>query len=61
MASSAFRVVVNSLIVFDHVCAIPHNKEIFSELENYSHHHDNGNVLNQTSMDIDLICLIETY
>jgi len=24
------------------------------EMENYSHHHDNGNVLNQTSMNIDL-------
>ena len=24
------------------------------EMENYSHHHDNGNVLNRTSMDIDL-------
>jgi hypothetical protein len=24
------------------------------EIENYSHHHDNGNVSNRTSMDIDL-------
>jgi hypothetical protein len=24
------------------------------EMKNYSHHHDNGNVLNRTSMDIDL-------
>jgi hypothetical protein len=24
------------------------------EIENYSHHHDNGNVSNQTSMGIDL-------
>jgi hypothetical protein len=24
------------------------------EIENYSHHHDNGNVLNRTSMGIDL-------
>jgi hypothetical protein len=24
------------------------------EIENYSHHHDNGNVLNRTSMVIDL-------
>jgi hypothetical protein len=23
-------------------------------MKNYSHHHDNGNVLNRTSMDIDL-------
>jgi hypothetical protein len=23
-------------------------------MENYSHHHDNGNVLNRASMDIDL-------
>jgi hypothetical protein len=23
-------------------------------MENYSHHHDNGNVSNQTSMGIDL-------
>jgi hypothetical protein len=24
------------------------------EMENYSHHHDNGNILNRISMDIDL-------
>jgi hypothetical protein len=24
------------------------------EIENYSHHHDNGNVLNRTSMDTGL-------
>jgi hypothetical protein len=24
------------------------------EMKNYSHHHDNGNVLNRTSMDINL-------
>jgi hypothetical protein len=24
------------------------------EMKNYSHHHDNGDVLNRTSMDIDL-------
>jgi hypothetical protein len=24
------------------------------EIKNYSHHHDNGNVLNRTSMDINL-------
>jgi hypothetical protein len=39
--------------------AIPCVRKILSkllriEMENYSHHHDNGNVPNRTSMDIDL-------
>jgi hypothetical protein len=29
-------------------------KIIRIEMENYSHHHDNGNVMNQTSMGINL-------
>jgi hypothetical protein len=38
-------------------CAIPRDSPKFFEIlriemKNYSHHHDNGNVLNQSSMDI---------
>jgi hypothetical protein len=38
-------------------CAIPHDSPKFFkilriEMKNYSHHHDNGNVLNRTSMDV---------
>jgi hypothetical protein len=48
--------------VFEHVAEVrdtPRQGKLFSkilriEMENYSHHHDNGNVLNSTSMDIDL-------
>jgi hypothetical protein len=29
-------------------------KRLRIEMKNYSHHHKNGNVLNRTSMDIDL-------
>ena len=40
-------------------CAIPRDKEnsfklLRIEMENYSHHDDDGNVLNRTSMDIAL-------
>jgi hypothetical protein len=40
-------------------CTIPRVRKILLkllriEIENYSHHHDNGNVSNRTSMDIDL-------
>jgi hypothetical protein len=30
-----------------------------NRMENYSHHHDNGNVVNRTSMDIDLFNRIQ--
>jgi hypothetical protein len=39
-------------------CAIPRDKQnsfkklLRIEMKNYSHHNDNGNVLNRTSMDI---------
>jgi hypothetical protein len=43
-------------VFFEHVAEVrdsPNSLRI--EMKNYSHYHKNGNVLNQSSMDIDFV------
>jgi hypothetical protein len=46
------------LTFFKHVAEVRDSPKFFKilaiEMKNYSHHHKNGNVFNQSSMDIDL-------